>query len=318
VIHKTGLGKALANDTSIVQSGIIGANALPLLLMKSGLFVGLTTLDTIYLTPTYPKSNQKLVASDYTIAAGGPATNAAVAFAHLGNTATLWSAIGTHPMTALIRSDLAHCGVTIADLDPHRCQPPPISSIVVTQATGERAVVSINATRSQIEGDRISFDCLQPINIILIDGHQMAVSQIVAQWARSQHISIAIDAGSWKAGFEAVLPLADYVIASSHFFPPDCHSRDETFAYLANLKIPNIAMTGGEQPIAFIHNGKIEKIPVPKVSAIDTLGAGDIFHGAFCHFIADQSFDRALESAGEIAARSCQFFGTRKWLEVDN
>jgi sugar/nucleoside kinase (ribokinase family) len=285
--------------------------------MASGLFVGLTTLDTIYLTPTYPQSNQKLVASDYTIAAGGPATNAAVTFAHLGNTAILWSAIGTHPMTALIRSDLDHCRVAIADLDPHRCQPPPISSIVVTQATGERAVVSINATRSQIEGDRISLDNLGSIDIILIDGHQMAVSQIVAQWARSQHIPIAIDAGSWKAGFETVLPLADYVIASSNFCPPNCHSRDETFAYLANLKIPHIAMTCGEQPIAFLSQGKIESISVPNVRAIDTLGAGDIFHGAFCHFIADRTFDRALESAAKVATRSCQFFGTRKWLEVD-
>ena len=47
-------------------------------MIKSGLFVGLITLDLIYLADSPPKNNQKLVATDYTVAAGGPATNAAV------------------------------------------------------------------------------------------------------------------------------------------------------------------------------------------------------------------------------------------------
>ena len=45
-----------------------------------GLFVGLVTLDLIYLAESPPKNNQKLVADDYLVAAGGPVTNAAVAF----------------------------------------------------------------------------------------------------------------------------------------------------------------------------------------------------------------------------------------------
>ncbi|MGC9503545.1 hypothetical protein [Baaleninema sp.] len=49
-----------------------------------GLFVGLTTLDVIYLSERLPQPDEKLVASDYTIAAGGPATNAAVSFSSLG------------------------------------------------------------------------------------------------------------------------------------------------------------------------------------------------------------------------------------------
>ena len=47
---------------------------------RRGLFVGLVTLDVVYLTDHPPTRNQKIVASDYTVAAGGPATNAAVAF----------------------------------------------------------------------------------------------------------------------------------------------------------------------------------------------------------------------------------------------
>jgi sugar/nucleoside kinase (ribokinase family) len=48
------------------------------------LFVGLTTLDIIYLAAAPPQANQKVVASDRLISAGGPATNAADNFCSSG------------------------------------------------------------------------------------------------------------------------------------------------------------------------------------------------------------------------------------------
>ncbi len=71
-----------------------------------GLFVGLVTLDLIYLADSIPKNNQKIVATDYTVAAGGPATNASVTFSHLGNQAQILGVMGSHPMTQLIRGDV--------------------------------------------------------------------------------------------------------------------------------------------------------------------------------------------------------------------
>ncbi|NER05528.1 MAG: sugar kinase, partial [Okeania sp. SIO3C4] len=73
---------------------------------KTGLFVGLITLDLLYLTTTYPEKNQKIVAADHTITAGGPATNAAVTFSYFGNQTTLLCGLGNHPITHLIRADL--------------------------------------------------------------------------------------------------------------------------------------------------------------------------------------------------------------------
>ena len=56
-------------------------------------------------------------------------------------------------------------------------------------------------------------------------------------------------------------------------------------------------------------------VDVPQVQPVDTLGAGDIFHGAFCYYILQASFTDALTRAAKIAANSCQFFGTRRWME---
>lgn len=282
---------------------------------KQGLFVGMVTLDLVYLTEEIPERNQKIVASEYTAAAGGPATNAAVAFSYLGDRAILLGAVGCHPITQLIRSDLEGCGVRIADLDPARVEAPPVSSIIVTKATGDRAVVSINASRMQIPPEQLPPNALQNVDIVLTDGHQIAVGEVIVEEAKSRNIPVAIDGGSWKSGYEKILPFVDYAICSANFYPPTCETSQDVFAYLSEMGIPHIAITNGEKPIQYLSRGKRGELPAPSVKTVDTLGAGDIFHGAFCYYILRESFPDALAAAGKIAARSCQFFGTREWMQ---
>ncbi len=281
---------------------------------KNGLFVGLITLDLVYLTATYPDKNQKVVATNYAVTAGGPATNAAVTFSYFNNQTTLLCGLGNHPITYLIKADLEKHNVTIQDLDKNRSEPPPVSSIITTQDTGDRAVISINAVKSQISKELIYPEIIHNIDIVLIDGHQIAASLEVAQLAKSKNIPIVIDGGSWKPGFEEILPFVDYAVCSANFYPPNCESQEEVFAYLANQNIPNIAITQGEKPIKYLSKGKFGNVEVPKINAVDTLGAGDIFHGGFCHYIFHGEFTEALANAANIAAHSCKYFGTRQWL----
>lgn len=279
-----------------------------------GLFVGLTTLDLIYLTSELPQSNQKIVALAQTIAAGGPATNAAVTFGYLKNQATVVSVLGKHPIIQLIMSDLDASSVNFIDLKPNRRESPAVSSIFVLEKTGERSVISVNARYAQATPEQLPKDILQGIDVVLIDGHQMAVSYAIASQAKIAGIPIIIDGGSWKTGFSKVLPLADYVICSANFYPPQCQTQADVLQYLSSLGISFIAITQGNQPILYQVEGKLEEIKINLIQAVDTLGAGDIFHGAFCHYILEQNFVEALFSASKIAAKSCLSFGTRQWM----
>ncbi|MDY6896714.1 MAG: sugar kinase [Cyanobacteriota bacterium] len=281
-----------------------------------GLFVGLVTLDLIYLAESPPKNNQKLVAEDYLVAAGGPVTNAAVAFSYLGNQAKISGVVGCHPMTQLIKSDLANYQIEIIDNHPTTENPPPVSSIIVSKETGERAVISINAVKTQASSQSISPDILQDIDIVLIDGHQMTLGCAIAQKAKAENIPVVIDGGSWKPGFDELLPFVDYAICSANFYPPDCQNPEEVFAFLNKIGIPHIAITHGEKPIQYLSQNEIKILNVPKIQPADTLGAGDIFHGAFCHYVLQETFTTALADAAKIAALSCQFFGSRRWMEI--
>lgn len=282
---------------------------------RNGLFIGLATLDLVYLGEV-PKANQKINAIDGTIAAGGPASNSAVIFSRLGGTSKLLASIGQNAISKIIKEDLQLQKVEIIQLASHRLALTPVSSIIVNQFTGERAVISLNAGRNQLRIEDIAHDILDSIEIVLIDGHQLEVSAAIASQAKIKGIPVVLDGGSWKVGLEKVLPYIDYAICSADFYPPGCQRTEAVFQYLRTYKIPHIAISNGDRPIQYLtaSSDKIIQISVPQVKVIDTLGAGDFLHGAFCYYIISHSCIEALTKAAEIASFACQFFGTRSFL----
>lgn len=278
--------------------------------------MGLTTLDCIYRVDRVPAADEKVVARDSLMVAGGPATNAAVMFRHLGNEAIVVSALGQHPVTSLIRLDLKEQGVDHMDLLPNEASSPPLSTIMVTAATGERAVVSRNAVDRQVFPLSHLSSWLEGVDVVLIDGHQMALGQAVAEVARQRQIPVVVDAGSWKPGFNAVFSQATSVIAASKFRLPGLATADETMVALHQLGIVEGAMTFGQHPIQWFRGEDRGRIAVPQVVVQDTLGAGDMFHGAFCHYRLFLEFADALTAAAQQAAKTCQYFGTREGLSA--
>ena len=281
-----------------------------------GLFVGLTTLDFVYLSDLPLQPNQKAIARDYLTVAGGPATNAAVTFSSFGNQSKLLSVVGKHALTELIKEDLQQHNVHSWDLMPEKADSPPVSSIIVTATTGERSIISLNAVKSQATCS-IDSGLLDNVDLVLLDGHQLEVSLQVAAIAKKRQIPLILDGGSWKPGLEKLLPSVDYAICSANFYPPQCQDRASVFSWLKNRGIQHIAITQGDQPILYHYQDIYSEIAVESVEAIDTLGAGDIFHGSFCQYILEHNFDfpLALELASRVASRSCLSFGTRSWLE---
>jgi sugar/nucleoside kinase (ribokinase family) len=137
---------------------------------------------------------------------------------------------------------------------------------------------------------------------------------VIAQSAKSRQIPVVLDGGSWKSGLENLLSFVDYAVCSANFYPPNCDTHPEAIAYLRAAGIPHIAITHGEKPIEYFCEETSGQLSVPCIDAVDTLGAGDVFHGAFCHFILEQTFTDALVASAKVAAHSCQFFGTRQWM----
>jgi len=286
----------------------------------TGLFVGLCTLDVIQLVDHAPGANEKLTARDQVVAAGGPAANAAVTFAHLGGTARLLTAIGSHPLGVGAKADLRALGVTVTDLAVDSTQPPAVSSVLVTASTGERAVASTNATRHRLTPPDDLDALVAACDIVEFDGHHMELAVAAARAARTAGRTTVFDGGSWKPGTEDLLPFIDVAVCSSDFHPPGTHTPTDTLRFLREYGVARSAVSGGADPIAWTAPDAEGAVEAPPVRVADTLGAGDVLHGALAHHLALQDrptpedFAEALRAAATVASRSCASFGTRAWM----
>lgn len=288
--------------------------------MPHALFIGISTIDVVYRVDTFPAANTKIAAASQEIFAGGPATNAAIAFQHLGGHATLISALGRHALTSAITAELAQYGVTHRDLAPAHQVAPPIAAITVN-AAGERNVISAWPARITPPPAEIDESLLSHTSIVLVDGHSMQAAQTWAAAAQARNIPVVLDAGSWKPGTPELLAQIDTAICSADFHPPGCFTEDDVILYLRDTGVPRIAITHGPDPIRFIEAESSDSIQttghirVPPVHAVDTMGAGDIFHGAYCYYAATGlSFQQSLRQAAAIAAASCAQAGPRAWM----
>jgi sugar/nucleoside kinase (ribokinase family) len=281
-----------------------------------GLFAGMANIDFTYVVEEIPPRNAKIAVGNPLLTTGGPAANAAVTFAFLGGKAELATVLGQHPLAAVMHEDLRAAGVEVRDVAPERQTAPPVSAVLVIRGTGERTVIA--------SGDKSfpspQFACdprwFQDLTIVLVDGLYMPVCVAVAAGAHARGIPVVLDGGSWKPGLPDLLPHVDLAVCSQDFRPPHCHDAQEVFDFLQAQGIARAAITRGEQPVIYADGGGRGEIAVPQVRAVDTTGAGDIFHGAFCWYAAQgKNFRDALAAAARVAAFSCQYLGARSWRE---
>jgi sugar/nucleoside kinase (ribokinase family) len=280
----------------------------------NGTFVGLSTIDIIYTLDDLPEINRKSTARSQQVVVGGPATNAAITFAFLGGKSTLVTPVGRHATAELIREECYRFGVELIDLTPESTAIPPISSVWVN-SRGERSVVSVNTSRTEIPCPEVNVSALGDQRVLMVDGHAMAAAQAWSRAARTAGVPIVLDGGSWKPGTEDLLKKIDIAICSADFRPPGSSTEDDIIEALRSSGVAKIAITRGADPVRFASPLSSGYIDIPRVQPVDTTGAGDIFHGAFCFNIsAGHGFEDALRESVRIASESCRYPGTRDWM----
>lgn len=283
---------------------------------------GLVTLDVVQVVDRLPGADEKVVARSLAATFGGPAANAAATAVALGVPTRLVAAVGVGALADVVRHEVVACGVELVDAagDSGVAQPA-VSTVLVTRGTGERAVVSTNATGLDAPGpgaepdvDRLVGD-VGPGDVLLLDGHLPGVALAVARRARERGCAVVLDGGSWKPDAPEMIGLCDAVVLSADFRPPGAGPEDVLDA-VAALGPGFVARTRGGEPVEVLEAGERYAVAVPRPTrVVDTLGAGDVVHGAFAAAVADgNAWRAALEGAVVVATRSVQHAGARGWI----
>lgn len=271
-----------------------------------GLFVGLCTKDILYYTDNLPSHNHKSKTEDFATYIGGPAANAAITYAALGGDATLATCLGDGMESRAMIEELSGYGVKVLNYSERDALPN--TACIVVSSDGKRTILS---GQHCFEVNR-EFD-LSDYDFVLFDCNQQEISlDILEALKSSEEKTVILDAGSWKPNIERFLERADIVIASEDFKNPEGHTIFEM-----NCNATHKAITRGEKPVLYGEKEVSAEIPVEHVETVDTLGAGDIFHGAFCYgyFEKGYSCEEALKFAGRVASESVKYRGPREWMK---
>ncbi len=281
-----------------------------------GVFVGLATLDVIHRIAKAPAVNQKITSTAQFVAAGGPAANAAVTFAGLGGDAILVTALGDDPVADLVRADLAAWGVSVVDAAAGTTRAVPVSAVSVVESTGDRSVVSLDAVNSDASPPGDLGDLVADANVVLVDGHHPLIARAAARHAAAQDTTLVVDAGRWKAVMSDIVPYATDMVCSNDFRTPDADNPESTAAALVRSGVRTVVSTHGGDPVEWWSDGQSGSVPVEPVVVVDTLGAGDAFHGAYSYFSAqnESSVADRVERSARVAALRCSVVGPRAWL----
>lgn len=268
------------------------------------LLAGLSTVDVVQRVAEFPAPGEKVQSGSVDVAAGGPAANAAVTVAALGGRAVLHTVLGSHPLAGLARADLEACGVAVVDAAADHRDPPALSNVVVRERDGERTVVSRNA--AEIGSVPSLPEPPEDTRVVLVDGHHPELALNAARWARARDVPVVLDAGSWKPVLDELLPLVDIAACSAHFRAPEpgLHARG----------VPAVLVSAGPEPVRWSTKDGSGEVAVPRVTAEDTLGAGDVWHGALAFGVGLLGLAELIGFANEVAAERVRHAGPRSWL----
>lgn len=277
--------------------------------------VGLNATDTLILLPRFPSYGGKVPFDREILSPGGQVASAMVTCAQLGLRTKYIGTLGDDERGVVQLESLRASSVNLDDIEIRANCPNQSAYILIDQTSGERTVLWNRNECLRIDPASITVEKITCARLLHIDGHDTPAVSRAAEIARRHQIPVSVDVDTIYPGFERVLPNVDYLIASSEFPSRWTHEPDP-FRALSMIqdeyRMRVAAMTLGTDGSLARVDGRFIYSPGFIVDAIDTTGAGDVFHGAFCYSVIESMPVReALEFSNAMAALNCTALGAR-------
>ncbi len=274
------------------------------------LCVGVAVLDNIFAVEQIPREPTKVFAKSFGLTGGGPAANGAVTAARLGGAASLWARVGDDAVGQIIVGELAGCGVDVSLVRRIPGARSGVSSVLI-DSEGDRFITAFADRTLQSDPSWLPLETIRDHDVVLCDVRWPKASQVVLQTARDQGVTTVLDADlTSDDAVERLISFADYSIFSA----PALERLSGTPDFTAGLRIAQertsgiVGVTLGEDGFAWLDEGDLHACPAFRVATVDTLAAGDVFHGAFALAIGE---GLATADAGRLASAAAALKCTR-------
>ena len=274
--------------------------------MTTVLLVGMATVDFLFEVEVMPARAEKYSANNAQIVGGGGAANAACAIARLGGHAVLAARVGNDMPGHLIVEDLKRHSVDCSLLVASDGAQSSFSSVLL-DARGERQIV--NYRGCDLSDDVSGIHTISP-SAVLADTRWVNGAIAAMKLAHDKSIPGVLDA---EAPLDPdVMALASHIafsrqgleslagrLASVSAIKDALHAVAESYPVW-------LAVTDGSNGVYSLNNGEFFHEPASTVDVHDTLGAGDVWHGAFAYWLGSGNDEKeSVKFANAAATLKC-------------
>jgi sulfofructose kinase len=276
--------------------------------------LGLNSVDHLCVVTRHPRLDSKQPLRVYDRQPGGQVPTALVALQRWGLRTAYLGSFGDDGGGELSRSSLVREGVDVSATRVRSQLRNPVSVILIDEATGERSVLSEHSEAMVLQPDEIDRDIIVAGRVLLMDAADVPAAVMAARWAKAEGVLTVLDVDTPGPGTADLLRHVDVLIVAAEFPILLTGIDDLRGALRATAKHGPwfVGVTLGPGGALAWVRGEFHFVPAFHVPAVDSTGAGDIFHaGSIYGLLQGWPVPKLLRFAAAAAALKCEKLGGR-------
>ncbi len=278
---------------------------------------GLNSVDHLCVVPKYPKIDTKVEILQYGRLPGGQVATAILLLSRLGCHAHYIGKVGNDEPGRIFLENFDSEFLDTSSISIENNTSTQFAFIIIDSESGERTILwqrneKLNFKTSELDDERICSG-----KILHLDGYDSRAALYAASMCQETGIPVSIDLDTVVADCDALIEKVDFLIVSSDFSRKYTGIADvcESFRALCNSFDGFLVMTCGAAGAVVSVGGECMVFPGIKVKAVDTTGAGDIFHGGFIYgLLQNWPLDRIMTFSNVAAGLSCRYMGAQSGI----
>lgn len=274
--------------------------------------VGSAMMDLTAYAQILPEPGQTLAGQHFTTGFGGKGANQAVMAAHCGAEVHFIGKLGEDVFGGSILDNFVKVGINTDYVE--RSKTPTGIAHIWVDGDGENRIIIIPGANHEIEIEK-AVDAINSIKNLSIVVAQCEIKQEVTlnafRAAKARGCTTILNPAPYQEISPELLELCDWIIPNQTEFRElsgQLPTSDEILKSFRPGK-NSIVTLGSQGAVSISADGQITKVSAPKVTAVDTTGAGDAFVGAFAYSLASGSDP---VSAMTLGIKVASFSVTRK------
>jgi len=279
--------------------------------------MGLNSVDFLCVVPEFPTLNSKMEMLQFSKQGGGQVATAMVALRRWGVKAKYIGKVGGDELGQFSLRSIRQEGVDVSSVITEPNATNQYATIIVDRSTGDRTILWNRDDRLMYREGELREEEICSGKLLHLDGHDIHAAIRSASWAKEEGISTVVDLDKVEPLTPELIRKIDFVITSSRFptLFTGISDREKALVEMQRQTPGFLCATLGREGAMALVDGEILYVKGFEVNAVDTTGAGDVFHAGFIYgLLQNWEVREILRFANGAAALKCGDLGGRKGI----